>query len=252
MNGTLINHRGAQEVTLDQLSTIEAPPPTATWFPVSHIDVYEAVNHTLTSAGYEIRRQVFSLAKDDHRFFGVLDLTSTITEGISLSVGIRNSTDKSFPIGMAVGSRVFVCDNLSFHGEIVIAKKHTRFGETRYREGIAAAVGRLDSYRQTQADWIGGLQQRPLAPEQADSLILRAYETELISTRLLPDVIKEWRQPEHEAFQPRNAWSLWNAFTSALRTKQESQPAAAALMTIRLQRLFTHEVSNGSVSATAL
>jgi hypothetical protein len=41
------------------------------------------------------------------------------------TVGLRNSHDKSFPIGIAFGSRVFVCDNLAFHGEHVIRRKHT-------------------------------------------------------------------------------------------------------------------------------
>jgi hypothetical protein len=32
-----------------------------------------------------------------------------------------------------------------------------------------------------------------------------------------PDVLKEWRHLEHEAFRPRNAWSLFNAFTAVYR-----------------------------------
>jgi hypothetical protein len=41
------------------------------------------------------------------------------------TVGLRNSHDKSFPIGIAFGSRVFVCDNTAFVGEHVIQRKHT-------------------------------------------------------------------------------------------------------------------------------
>jgi len=41
------------------------------------------------------------------------------------AVGLRNSHDKSFPIGIAFGSRVFVCDNLAFIGDQVIRRKHT-------------------------------------------------------------------------------------------------------------------------------
>jgi hypothetical protein len=41
------------------------------------------------------------------------------------TVGLRNSHDKSFPIGIAFGSRVFVCDNLAFIGDHVIRRKHT-------------------------------------------------------------------------------------------------------------------------------
>ena len=41
------------------------------------------------------------------------------------TVGLRNSADKSFPIGVAIGSRVTVCDNLAYYGEHIVTRKHT-------------------------------------------------------------------------------------------------------------------------------
>src|SRR5438477_9276285 len=47
--------------------------------------------------------------------------------GIRLALGIRNSHDKSFSLGVTVGYRVFVCDNLAFHGDFMpVTKKHTK------------------------------------------------------------------------------------------------------------------------------
>ena len=40
-------------------------------------------------------------------------------------VGVRNSHDKSFPAGLVIGASIFVCDNLSFSGEVKLARKHT-------------------------------------------------------------------------------------------------------------------------------
>ena len=242
-DATLLNHTGARDVTLNELALIEAPPPTQTWFPIAHFDVFRAVDQTLQSAGYTVRKQQFSLARDNHRFFGVLDLESRIIDGISMAVGIRNSTDKSFPIGMTVGSRVFVCDNLAFHGEIVIAKKHTRFGENRYREGISKAVASLGQYQDAQAAWIERLRRTTLPRETADSLILRSYEEELIGARTLPVLLQEWRKPSFIEFSDETAWSLWNAFTRAIGlTEQTRNPAKAAHTTIKLQRLFQPEI----------
>ena len=42
-------------------------------------------------------------------------------------LGLRNSHDKTFPTGIVAGASVFVCDNLSFSGEVKFARKHTRF-----------------------------------------------------------------------------------------------------------------------------
>ncbi|MBW3541542.1 MAG: hypothetical protein KY476_14840 [Planctomycetes bacterium] len=240
VQATLINHTGAREVTLNELAMIEAPPPTKTWYPIAHFDVYRTVAQTLQSAGYDVGKERFSVARDGHRFFGTLDLQNRITEGIGLAVGIRNSTDKSFPIGFCCGQRVFVCDNLAFTSEIVVSKKHTRFGQDRYLEGLSKAVASLGQYREAQGHWINRLRSARLSAEAADSLILRSYEEELIGPRLLPKVLGEWRKPSYEEFTDGSAWSLWNAFTSVLgRTTQATQPAKAALMTIRLQRLFS-------------
>ena len=142
---TLMNHRGAREVLRDELAAIEAPPPTKTWYPIAHRAVLDSVWSTLEGAGFQIRQSRLSLAHGDARFFGTLDLATPISDGVSLAVGIRNSTDQSFPIGFCCGQRVFVCDNLAFTSEIVVSKKHTRFGQERYLEGLARAVGSLNS-----------------------------------------------------------------------------------------------------------
>lgn len=250
-DSVLSYHSGSRLIESEELAKIEAPPPTDTWFPIAHSHVLDSVRNALLGAGYEISRQKLSIAHDGHRFFGTLDLSTRISDGISLAVGIRNSTDKSFPIGWCCGQRVFVCDNLAFTSEIVIAKKHTRFGQERYLEALANAVASLPSYQASASDWIERLRSWRPSPQEADSIILRSFEQGLIGHRLLRDLIQEWREPRHEEFKAeKNGWSLWNAFTSVLRTKQETQPAAAALMTIRLQRLLTPEVIDGEVVRT--
>lgn len=238
--GTLLNHRGAREVTRNDLVCMEAPPPTDTWFPLRHFDVLTAVENTLDSSGFRVRTAQLSVAKSDMRFFGVLDIASEVAEGVSLSVGLRNSCDKSFPIGFCVGTRVFVCDNLAFSSEIVIAKRHTRFGENRFHEGVANAVAALHQYRDVEAARIETLQQRTLPDHEADSLILRAGEKGIVGWRQIPKVIAEWREPSHEEFRTRTAYSLLNCFTEVLKPRFRSQPNKTALETIRLQKLLTN------------
>lgn len=102
-------HRGAQEVSRDVLATHDAPPPTESWFPLKHSQVLDKVGTTLEASGYRVTRERLALGRDGHRFFGVLDLDSPLVPGVSLAVGVRNSTDKSFPLGFCAGNRVFVC-----------------------------------------------------------------------------------------------------------------------------------------------
>ena len=48
-------------------------------------------------------------------------------------------------------------------------------------------------------------------------LIIRATDVGVCSNRLIPEVLHEWREPRHDAFEGRNVWSLFNAFTESLK-----------------------------------
>jgi len=184
-------------------------------------------------------RSRLSVSHVGARFFGTLDLTTSVSEGVTLAVGIRNSNDQSFPIGFCCGQRVFVCDNLAFTSEIVVSKKHTRFGQERYLEGLARAVGSLDQYRRSAAGWIERMQSFELGDHLANSLLLQAYERKIVGLRLLPLVVDEWRKPTRDEYRPRTAYSLFNCFTEVLgRERQSRFPAESALATMRLSKLL--------------
>jgi hypothetical protein len=235
---TLIRHCGAREVTWGDLDQIATPPATDTWFPLSHSQVLGSVVQTLDAAGFGVKSMALAVTADDARFFGTLQLQAQIVPGVGLTVGVRNSIDRSLPIGFCCGQSVFVCDNLAFSSEVVIARKHTRFGESRFNEAIASTVSELGPYRDAEAKRIEWLRNTELSPDQANSLILQAYEGGIIGARLLPDVIQEWRQPKHPEFKEKTAWSLLNAFTEVLKDRQHQQPSRAAHETITLQKLI--------------
>lgn len=239
VSSTLMNHCGARQVNATELATIEPPEPTRTWFPLAHRAVLDSVCGTLEGAGYMICRSRLSVSHGGARFFGTLDLTTSVSDGVTLAVGIRNSNDQSFPIGFCCGQRVFVCDNLAFTSEIVVSKKHTRFGQERYLEGLARAVGSLEQYRLSAAGWIERMQSHELGDDIANSLLLQAYERKIVGLRLLPLVVDEWRKPSREEYRPRTAYSLFNCFTEVLgRERQTRFPAESALATMRLSKLL--------------
>src|SRR6266481_1598812 len=93
---TLVTHCGAREVSREELDQIEAPPPTQTWYPVRHSTVVESVSDLLQAGGFHIQKATYALSRQNARMFATLDLATSLCPGVSLAVGLRNSTDQSY------------------------------------------------------------------------------------------------------------------------------------------------------------
>jgi hypothetical protein len=238
VTSNLCLHRGARVVAREELNDVEAPAPTETWFPLRHSEVLDTVLGTLEASAFRVDKIRLSLSPDNARFFGTLDLATSVVGGTALAVGVRNSVDKTFPLGFCAGCRVFVCDNLAFCSELLVVRKHTLNGIVRFQEAIALAVRSLGQFQEAEAHRIQQMRGRRLSECQADSLMLRSYEQGIISLRTLPQVIDAWRKPAHPDFEPRTLWSLMNAFTGALKNRSMSNPQQFALQTIRLNALL--------------
>ena len=235
---TLIADRGAQKVDRDALNVL-CPAATATHFPIPHLRVVEACEQTLAEAAYGIRDAEFVLGKGGNQLFATFTLENVLVPGVRLAVGLRTSYDKTFPLGLVAGHRVIVCSNLAFRGDLVsVRRKHTRYGEQRFRTAIAAAVTRLADFRESERKRVAALQAMVLSTEQAESLILRAHLKDIVSYRLLRKVHHEWQEPSHDEFRSRTAWSLFNSVTTALAEQGQRNPHDFARRTMRLHTLL--------------
>ena len=139
-------HRGANVIEMEQLRGVALPDATETWTPVAHDVLVDSVKGALVASGAEIVREEHALYQNGDRYFGLLHLGEN-NDGGNTVVGIRNSHDKTFPAGLSLGNHVFVCDNLSFSGDVVVARKHTRFISRDLDRLIYAAVGKLADLR---------------------------------------------------------------------------------------------------------
>ncbi len=241
VDAILLAKNGTRIVTKDELGSVEPPQGSPTWYPQKHSLVLATVEQSLQDGGFNILSSELALSADSHRFFGTLTLGTQVHDGVSLAVGVRSSTDKTFPLGLVAGNRVFVCSNLAFNSEIYVSKKHTRFSQDRFREGISHAIQRLGQYREVEARRIDHYRDFVLDDNRADATLLRAFESGVLSTRTLPTAIAEWRTPSFGEFAPRTAFSLFNAFTCALKERQ-SNPAQFAALTMQLYGLLDREV----------
>lgn len=239
---TLSLHAGAALVSRQELNAVKPPKGTDTWFPTAHGKVYDAAEKIILAAGFQILKASFGLARDQHRMFATVDLKSGLADGVTLSVGIRNSTDKSFPLGFCAGQRVFVCDNLSFCSEILVKRRHTRFGSDRFEEAIALSVQQLESFSKHETERVKVLQAHVLDDVTADALILRSFEAGIATHRSLDKIIQEWRKPTYKEFETRTAWSFVNAYTTVLGDRAKKYPQEYAHATMELSAMINKHV----------
>ena len=211
----MLLHCGAEKVDREQLFQVPTPHGTRTWFPLPHRTILGEVETQLLSSGFKITGETHALSRAGARYFGVLSVTLPLrSEGdYSWVVGIRNSHDQTYPAGLVAGTRVFVCDNLAFSGEVRISRKHTRHAMRDLRHLTARAVGQLGD-RFLQLDQrVDAYKGRRINDPKAHDLVIRAVDCHAITPKQVPDVLEQWRHPAHEAFRARSLWSLFNAFT---------------------------------------
>lgn len=235
-------HCGASSVGRDEISRVYTPDPTETWCPIPHHRFIEQVESALDALDMEVVNQAHALGRDGQKYFGLLQVDrrhnveiGTNDRDYAFVAGLRNSHDKSFPAGLCIGDGVFVCDNLSFSGEIQFARRHT----SRIMESLplltAEAVSKLQQgWTKTDAR-INGYKDQQIDDLRVHDLVIKALDLKAITTNQVPRVLNEWRHPRHDEFKTRTIWSLFNSFTETMKSTSLSD---LPRRTIKLQGIL--------------
>lgn len=215
----LVLHMGAKKATWEDVLRVETPEPEGRWMPVPHARVIEEVVSHLDRVGLKVVESAYALDSANQRFFSLLGLDVKGGDGeYQLVVGARNSHDKTFPISMAVGSRVFVCDNLAFSSEIQVTRRHTKNVMDDFPRLIATACGRIKSSAEDQERRFNHYKDVVLNDTQVHDILVQSLDIKAIGSTALPKVLQEWREPSHPEFAvDHSAWRLWNAYTEVLK-----------------------------------
>jgi len=215
-------HAGGEPVSYEDLRAVKTPDGTDTHVPVPHHEIVELVRYTLGFYNHEIVEEHHALASDGARYFGALTLRSPYGDYSDI-VGLRNSHDKSFPVGLAFGSRVFVCDNLAFIGEHVIKRKHTVKARRELPMLLADIVQPLQAQRIAQNQKLLGYQAKELTVGELDHAIMNMLRQDIIGVHGVGQVLKHYQEPPHDWGSP-SAWRLFNAATFTLAGKVAEKP----------------------------
>ena len=221
---TLMLHAGGEALDYAALRALPTPAPTDTHVPIAHHSVVDMVKYSLGFFGHELLEEHHATTPDGMNYFGVLSLRSPYGDYTDM-VGLRNSHKKQFPIGIAIGSRVFVCDNLAFNADHVIKRKHTANAKRDLPGLVAEVIEPLHDARKAQALTFDRYKALPLPDELADQSIMQMYRQGVINVTRIAEVLKAYEEPPHD-WGDKTPWRLFNAATFALTGRVAENPAA--------------------------
>ena len=216
---TLLLHSGGEVARMEDLAAIPLPKETNSYKPVSHQALATMLGAMASDLlpEFELVNTQFGLALDGAQMFGVHTLKNGHSS-MGLSIGFRNSYNKSLSVGIAVGASVFVCDNLVLTGEVTVLKKHTLNVVSSIESLALSAIYKSRSaFNQIQED-AEVMRSIPLSDEDAYRTIGLLYGNGIITPRQIPLVKNEWLKPSHSDFEDRNIWSFYNACTESLKS----------------------------------
>lgn len=238
---SLCLHAGAQSLNRDALAALLLPAAMGTRHVIRpFIEDVELVAGYLGNVGYAITDEAFGVKSIDGKpaqFFGAMEIRPKTLEGeylpageYGLTVGLRGSYDQSLPRGLAIGSRVFVCDNLAFSGEITIATRQTTFIGNRIGGLLRDAVSQIPRFAKHQELRFDAYRNFEIKPRVGDAALVEMVRRGILNPSQIGKAIDEWDTPSHaeHAAHGHSVWRLQQAVTEAIKPSNPERNAIPA------------------------
>ncbi len=246
MDGQLVVHCGGFDATREQVRAARPPLLKATQVKTKHLafaDFEDMIEEQTRKANlkclWDQARYALADGKRGQevipaaRMFGLVPVAVGgqivvpelgITGDWCPQIGFRNSYDGTFAAGAVMGQRVFICDNLAFHGEYNLAAKNTH-------DVYETMAERLREAAQKMFGWIKGVagevrlmkEIHPSRLEIAD-ILCEGIERNLIPGSKMAAILRAVKEPNYQYDETPNGgspsmWRVLNAVTEAQRDR---------------------------------
>jgi hypothetical protein len=121
------------------------------------------------------------------------------------------TADRPAPVFPPATGEMALRERIHSHAWLEFDTLRVILPSARRCSGSTAEAGSYDAHHLDER--IAAYRSRRITNPQAHDLLIKAVDCRAITPTQVPDVLHEWRQPEHDDFRPRNAWSLFNACT---------------------------------------
>lgn len=238
----MLSFAQGQGRSIEELLAIDVParppwPGASRWTPINHGVLATTVVRVAEERGLRTRSHRWAVNGSETDLFGALVFDPSprlrLARGLCPALALRHGNAGRYAVTLGFGAQVFVCSNGLLSVDHPLKRKHTDGLDldAMIGEGVdafLASARTIDAFARR-------LQDTPLTRATADRVLVEAGRRRVLPWSALGRVESEWREPRHRAFRRRDAWSLYNAFTSAAKDRR----AAGQLATLRrLSRLF--------------
>ncbi len=220
---------------LNEVITVPVPAPTDSYIPVSNKHLIDSVKDHLSSNGFSVCNEQYELSKNGLQMFGSMSISTNNTDSVMVKeFGFRNSYDKSLPVGFVSGSRVLVCSNLMFRGDIILMRKHTLNVYEDFEKLLLKAVSGINTQFNSIQEEYEKLNKITLSDTEAAHLTGEMYFKNKIKDTHVSIIRKEWKN----TYTNKTAWDFCQCTTEAL--KKHSVRSGMNMITQSYNYLIQH------------
>lgn len=254
---TTLMHCGSEAATRAMLDALPLPEPRSRHHhPIPHDAFADMVLNELRRQSYDVQETRYYLNREGNQMFGLarINPAGLYADVGQPLVGFRNSHDMSISAGVALGLRVFVCDNMSFSGEILIHRKHTAHILNDLPPLLNGAVSALKQLTVTQEQRIAAYRNSLISEGDAARILLEAHALKIVNASKLQEVWHHHRTDplgyDTHPDQP-TYWRLYNSITRYWKRSSAQLMGPAHRKSLALHSLLDEEVSHQHPSLEA-
>jgi len=221
---SLILHAGARRAPIEEIKALPEPQGLgARHVPVPHGVLIDLLREKADKAGFTFRKEEHALTPDNATYFGVFDLGwegpadyHAANQSWGVSLGLRNNHTRRMSAAMCFGQRVFVCDNLAFHGEHEVFRRHTREILRDLGQEIEGALRQVEPTREAFERRVKAYSSREMVAPEMARLCRELVLQEAIPEKAWPKIFLEY-QPSYAS----SVWGFYNAVTQVLTPRDK-------------------------------
>lgn len=227
----LVLHTGGSNVSDAKLRELTVPAPEGKHHPTDFFHFYQCTRQALVNRGFELTQAFHALSHENQRYFGLMGVQSiaphegehsVFGEGTIVQhvVGLRASWDKTFSNQLVMGTRVFVCDNLAFSGQIMLRRKNTANAANQLPELCNRAIDVIRQGQINEEQRFQAYRDQPISDDKAAASLVRCAEAGAFGGSAILPIMQEFREPSHDEHvaNGHTIYTLQQAITERMKT----------------------------------